>query len=89
MPVLTEPILGSSDDQPRPDGRGVPAGHEAPWGQPTHPGAGIAHADHEEHPKLRQELSDERRREMGEGWLTLEETAPTRPVPDPSPRRTP
>ena len=44
----------------------------------------LEHADHEEreeHPKLRQALSEERRREMGEGWLRLKAAAPTRPHP--------
>lgn len=44
----------------------------------------LEHAEHEEreeHPKLREALSDERRQEMGQGWLKLKEIAPTRPHP--------
>ena len=44
----------------------------------------LAHADREEreeHPRLREALSEERRREMGEGWLQLKKAAPTRPHP--------
>lgn len=44
----------------------------------------IAHADHEEreeHPRLRETLSEDRRRHMAEGWTQLKELAPTRPHP--------
>ena len=44
----------------------------------------VSHAEHEEreeHPKLREALSDSRRQEMAEGWTTLKERAPTRPHP--------
>lgn len=45
----------------------------------------IAHAEHEErdeHPKLRGALSEQRRREMAEGWVKLKDVAPTRPHPN-------
>ena len=44
----------------------------------------LQHAEHEErqeHPKLREALSEQRREEMGQGWLKLKKTAPTRPHP--------
>ena len=44
----------------------------------------LEHAEHEErdeHPRLREALSEERRREMGEGWLKLKQSAPTHPHP--------
>lgn len=44
----------------------------------------LEHAEHEEdveHPKLREELSEERRKEMGEAFTRLKEIAPTRPHP--------
>ncbi len=51
----------------------------------------LEHADHEEreeHPRLRNALSEERRQVMGESWLELKKTAPTRPPPTrPRPRR--
>ena len=44
----------------------------------------LEHAEHEEreeHPKLREALSEERRQEMGQGWLKLKDAAPTHPHP--------
>lgn len=44
----------------------------------------LEHAEHEEdveHPKLREALSEERRKEMGETFTQLKEIAPTRPHP--------
>lgn len=44
----------------------------------------LEHAEHEEndeHPKLREHLSEKRLREMGEGFQKLKERAPTRPHP--------
>lgn len=44
----------------------------------------LEHAEHEEdeeHPKLREQLTQERLREMGEGFEKLKEKAPTRPHP--------
>ncbi|HEX2029208.1 MAG TPA: hemerythrin domain-containing protein [Nitriliruptorales bacterium] len=44
----------------------------------------LEHAEHEErdeHPRLRQELSQQRLQEMAEGFAELKENAPTRPHP--------
>lgn len=44
----------------------------------------LAHAEHEEreeHPQLRESLSEGRLKEMAEGWEQLKELAPTRPHP--------
>lgn len=40
------------------------------------------HEENVEHPKIREQISIERRQEMGEAFADLKETAPTRPHPN-------